>query len=59
MKHNQLSKDIPDGTKTTLTATVVSHTPARAVSTGRVEDIMISDASGNISLSVCLSGEKI
>ncbi len=41
-----------DSTKVTLIATVVAVAPARAVSTGIVQDITICDMSGTINLSV-------
>ena len=43
--------NIEDGTKVTVIATVVSLAPVRAVSTGIVQDVAISDSSGTSSLS--------
>uniref|UniRef100_A0A1X7SKG2 Uncharacterized protein n=1 Tax=Amphimedon queenslandica TaxID=400682 RepID=A0A1X7SKG2_AMPQE len=41
-----------DGTKVTLNVTVVYLAPVRAVSTGTVRDVVISNSSGSINLSV-------
>ena len=51
MSLNELER-IEDGTKVTVKATIVSLAPVRAVSTGKVQDVIISDPSGTVNLSV-------
>lgn len=45
-------ENMADGTKVTLNVSVVYLAPVRAVSTGTVQDVTISDSSGSINLSV-------
>ena len=42
---------LQDGTKVTLKAKIISVAPVRAVSTGKVQDVSITDASGSTNLS--------